>query len=232
MIEDLRSEGKLNANETYDAVMLKALLVHGASWFTAYSVYEKAFATSGQQHMTRAFAGRFLGYGEPDVARVTACTDQRVTLLGFGTLGDGEADVFSLPLPPSLSSSTEDRRLTVTLAWLSPINPNNQNYRGAHLWFDATENNDIAPSRREGDYHAVQRGTVQHEILEGQHAVPFQDGDSVALKVNCRSDAGKLEGSVRYCLAVTLEVREGTNIPIYNEVATRLAVRVPLQTRI
>ena len=152
--------------------------------------------------------------------------------LGFGELDDGEGAVFSLPLPPSLSAVHERRRLTVTLAWLSPVNSFRQAYRVAHLWFDPQ--NGIAPDRLFADHRAVQRGTLQHEVLEGDKATVFQDGDSIAIKVSCRADAGEIPAPIRYGLAITLEVVEGIQqrlvpLPIYEEVRDRLAIRVPVR---
>ena len=44
--------------------------------------------------------------------------------------------------------------------------------------------------RREVDWQAARRGTVQHEIFEGEMATPFeQDAESI-IQVNCRDDAG------------------------------------------
>ena len=69
---------------------------------------------------------------------------------------------------------------------------------------------------------------MQHEILEGQNAVVFQDGDVIRLKINCRAVGGRITEPVRYGLVVTLEVAEGIDIPIYQEVRDRLAVRVQI----
>ena len=57
----------------------------------------------------------------------------------------------------------------------------------------------------------------------------FQDGEDIAIKVNCRADAGNITDSIRYGLTVTLEVAEGIDIPIYQEVRNRLRIRVPVQ---
>jgi hypothetical protein len=156
-----------------------------------------------------------------------ACTDQRVTILGFGQLADGEGQEFLFPLPPSLSAVTQKRRLTITLAWLTPVNSKHQNYRVAHLWFDPKNN--LAPKRMCADHDAVQRGTVQHEVLEGNKAMDFQDGDAIVIKVNCRADADEIRENIQYSLAVTLEVSEGVNIPIYQEVSERLRIRIPVR---
>lgn len=83
--------------------------------------------------------------------RVLGCTDRCATLLGFGSLASGEAHVFSLPLPPDLSGQRGFRRLTITLAWLSPIAPSQHRYRKARLWFDSDADDSIGVARtREG----------------------------------------------------------------------------------
>ena len=106
-----------------------------------------------------------------------------------------------------------------------------QKYRIAQLWFDPKKTNNLATDRICADYRAAQRGTVQHEVLESAKAVDFQDGDAIAIKVNCRADAEDLPEPIRYALAVTLEVAEGIAIPVYQEVRDRLRIRVPIQGR-
>ncbi|WP_457653269.1 S8 family serine peptidase [Rhodocaloribacter sp.] len=228
VLEQLRTAYGVPA--AYDAVLLKTLLAHGASWGDAYAIYEAILKNNhGNSRTFKNYVGRFLGYGPADLARVAACTDQRVTVLGYGALEDGQAHVYRLPLPPSLSASTERRRLTVTLAWITPVNPARRGYRIAHLWFDPK--NGLAPTRLDADYHAVRRGTLQHEVREGHKAEPFQDGDAITLKVRCRADAGEIMEPVRYGLAVTLEVAEGVSLPIYQEVRDRLRVPVRIAGR-
>ena len=207
-----------------EVLLLKALLVHGASWGAASDRYRDVLRNRHNSRTFKDYVSRFFGYGVTNVGRVLASTDQRATAIGNGELGDGEADEFRLPLPPSLASRTEKRRLTITLAWFTPINSARQNYRVAHLWFDPK--NDVAPKRIDADHRATQRGTLQHEVLEGDAAVPFQDGDDIVIKVNCRADAGSIGEPIKYALAVTLEVAEGIDLPIYQEIRDRLAIRV------
>lgn len=229
LISQLREQPGARLPPEYEVVLLKTLLVHGADWGNGGPLYESILKNPRNSRVFRDYVGRFFGYGAADMTKVIACTDQRVTVLGIGELGDGEGQEFLFPLPPSLSAVTDKRRLTITLAWVTPVNCRRQNYRIAHLWFNPK--NHLATDRVCADHHAVQRGTVQHEVLEGAEAVDFQDGETIGIKVNCRADAGDIPESIRYGLAVTLEVAEGISIPIYQEVRDRLRIRVPIHRR-
>jgi len=77
-----------------------------------------------------------------------------------------------------------------------------------------------------------QRGTVQHEILDGEQATAFVDGQALSIQVNCRAQTGTLEEEIPYGLAVSLEVTEGIEIPIYDEIRERLRVGIPIEARI
>ena len=227
LIGELRDQPRNQVPMEYDIVLMKALLVHSANWEGAEEPYTDVLKTPDNSRTFKDYLGRFLGYGSANLAKVMTCTEQRVTVLGFGKLDDNEGAVFRFPLPPSLSAETVARRLTITLAWLSPTRGTRQNYRIAHLWFDSKY--ELAPKRKFADHRAVQRGTVQHEVLEGNKAMAFQDGKTIAIKVNCRADAEKIPDLIPYGLAVTLEVAESVALPIYEEVRERLAVRVPVQ---
>jgi hypothetical protein len=153
-----------------------------------------------------------------------------VVLIGAGALSEDLADVYAIPLPPSLSGEQIWRRLTVTLAWASPINPQHRAYRRAHLWFDVPKEV-LAVERANGQWQAVRRGTLQHEVLEGERIVAFADGDVLNIRVNCRADAGELEEEVPYALAVTLEAAPMVDVSIYDEVEARIRPRVAVAPR-
>ena len=76
------------------------------------------------------------------------------------------------------------------------------------------------------DWQHVQRGTVQQEVLEGNDAIAFADGDELVFKVNCAEDGGKLPVAVPFALCITLEVGEGVELPIYQEIRERVSTRV------
>ena len=50
------------------------------------------------------------------------------------------------------------------------------------------------------------RDTIEHEILEGEAAAAFLDGDQFASRVNCLADAGVLESIVRFTVCASCEV--------------------------
>lgn len=214
--------------EPFMVPLLKAMVVHGCSWDEIGSRLQTILETPDNRRQLKKWITQWLGYGVPDVTKVLDCTEQRASLLGFGQLDDEQAHVFNLPLPMSLGARREWRRLTVTLAWLSPIASSTQRYRTANLWFEVN-GGELAPERQNVDHNAVRRGTVQHEVFEGERAVPISNGDALSIKVNCRKDAAKINEPVFYGLVVSLEVAEGVDIAIYEEVRTQIAVPIQIQ---
>ncbi|UHM90810.1 hypothetical protein [Rahnella victoriana] len=84
------------------------------------------------------------------------------------------------------------------------------------------ERHSLKLKRTDTDHNQVHRGTVQHEIFEGTKEISaFQDGENIKLRVICKADAiTKLDEEIPYGLAVTLEVEEGVNINIYQQIRT------------
>jgi hypothetical protein len=225
VIEMLRAGNSDRLPERLDAVLLKALLVHGAEWGNLETQIINARPEIQDWRQRQSLVTRFIGYGLADIDRAIACTEQRATLIGAGELRDGEALEFRVPLPPSLNAQMVKRRLTITLAWMSPVNPRHAKYRAAHLWVKPP-NDGFNVSRMNCDWQRVQRGTVQHEVLEGESAIAFVDGANLVFKVNCAEDGGKLLALVPFALCVTLEVAEGIELPIYQEIQERVSTRV------
>lgn len=229
---EILAENEKSITARQEIALLKAMLVHGCSWGDIAERIDKALRhpdfTKKRSDYFKSHISRWLGYGVPQVSRVLNCSGQRATLLGYGELKNDEANLFQLPLPPSLSGIPTRRRLTVTLAWLSPISVSTQKYRTAQLWF-GLKNDAIANIRRDVDWNMVRRGTVQHEVFEKESAVPYPDDDILEIKVNCKNDAGKIESPVAYGLIVSLEVGEGTGLPVYNEVRNRIRSLVPVR---
>ncbi len=212
------------------AVWLKALLAHAAKWGPAGAILDQTLRTPENSRQFKEYVTRLLGYGIADPGRVSECTGCRVTALAGGMLQDDRAHIHRFPLPPSLSGNRCWRRLVITLAWITPINTLHQAWRRAALIFTPPKD-ELQVKRKEADWRAVQRGTLQHEVLEGEKAAVFIDGDNLGIEVSCRADAGVLEEAVPYALATTIEVAEEIGVDIYNEVRIRVeSARVRVAT--
>lgn len=211
-------------------VVVKALLIHSAKWGEDADLLGALFGPQGTgKHVERRDnIARFLGYGIPRVDEVLGCTENRATLAGYGTIGGGQTNIHRIPLPPSLERITDPRFLAITVAWISPTNPNHQEYRRAKLEVGTTDalRDALGVSRipRQPDGHSVVRGTVFHERYGGRRAVGFVDDGHLSLRVFCRERGGRLDQTVRYGVAVTIEAGEG--VPVYREVRSRLAAGV------
>ncbi len=234
VLQELRDEpgGRL-IDTVPEAVWLKLLLVHTAEWGPAFGILDRVLRNPDNSRKFKEYVTRLLGYGGLDFTRAVSCTASRATMLSGGSLRADEAHVHRIPLPPSLSGVNGRRRLTITLAWLTPVNPLRQEWRRAHLWFEPPQGDDdpLGVRRQQAEWRAVQRGTLQHEILEGHAATAFVDGQDVDVQVNCRADAGDLEDAIPYALAVSLEVAEEIRVPIYQEVRQRVHARVRIAPR-
>jgi len=214
-----------------DAVILKAALVHSARWGGARALVDDMHADIGQRR-SRALAGKLLGYGRSTPDRSLICDDHRVTVLGGGTIGKDGEHTYRFPLPSSLASRTTNRRITLTLAWLTPVNPQNRFYRRAALKLVPGGQAKALASRIEADSNDACRGTLQHEVLEGGQAVPYAPGAAIELAVTCREDAGPLEVALPYAIMASVEVPQEVGLPIYEEVRQALHVPVGVRTAV
>lgn len=211
----------------FRGVVVKALLVHRAKWGSRAEFLEKNYDPHGQGKHTerRDNIARLLGFGFPEIEEALSCAPNRATLVGYGRISAREANIHRVPLPPSLERVKESRTLTITVAWFSPVNCRHQAYRQAKLEVKPfQELKDIAGverlSSQQPTSNSIRRGTVLHTRYEGSHAISFIDDGHVKLCIHCREQAGGLDQSIRYGIAVTIEAGEG--IPVYEEVRARL----------
>lgn len=233
MLASLRDEEQQHIPDSLEAVIIKTLLIHGARQpETAKDQLVKALKNESNSRQFKEVVARYIGYGAPDVDRVLTCTDQRATILGFGEIAENEVHEYEFPLPPALSAQKLWRRLIVTLAWLSPINPDHRDLREAKLEMEpggsTWDNIPLKLKRQDSDHNQVLRGTVQHEVLDGKNLIAaYQDGETLRLRVVCKKDAtARLDEMIPYGLAVTLEVKEDVQIPIYQQVRARIRPQV------
>lgn len=212
------------------AVLLKTLLVHSAHWNGIDNIVKNICKKDCHWSEIKRITTKILGYGKPDFSKVLSCSNQQATIIYRASIDENEGHTYKFPLPPSLSGKKEWFRVIITLGWFSPINYEHSKYRRAKLWFDPSNDSnfcDVLGGKLIGvEKDRAQRGTVQHQIFENEQAQAFVDGDDLQIKINCKSeDNRKLQESIPYGLAITLEVKEGINIPVYQEVKSRIRVQ-------
>ena len=149
-------------------------------------------------------------------------------MLGWDSLECDHAHTYRVPLPPSLSGKKVKRRLHISLAWFTPINPRHKDYRRAFLWF-TPDKKPLALDKKDLDFESSRRGTVQHQIFEGEKSRAFSDGDDIAIKVSCVEDAGKFTEKIPYAIAVTLEIADPIDLRIFNEMQARIQLKVGIK---
>lgn len=225
MLKTLRSIPELNLPAAYEAIAIKAIVTHSCRWGDMGQDMKAKYVRQTPRKKGEETL-KVIGYGRP-VPNDILCTDQRVTLIGFGSLRQDQQMEFRFPLPPCLISQAVKKRLTITLAWFSPINPLGNSYRLAKLCFEPANYEDIANKRQDADNRSSQRGTVQHEVFTGQRAAVFEDGDELKILVKCKKEE-RLQESVRFVLMATLETAPSTGLHIYDEVRSRLRPQVQI----
>ena len=225
-----RDGGSMHADMQvqFRAVVVKALLVHRARWGGYGTFLDEHYGPHGRgKHPERRDnIARLLGHGFPKMDESLSCSPNRATFVGYGTISAGEANIHRIPLPQSLERVTEPRKITVTVAWFSPVNRRHRAYRRAKLEVspirDLKKTVGVNRSACQPSSHSAQRGTLWHAWYDGNKAVTFVDDGHVVFRICCRSQAGELDQSIHYGIAVTIEAGEG--IPVYDEVRARLAV--------
>lgn len=229
VLEDVfTSQAGNGVPDEFAAVIVKSMLVHGAEWNSdVASTIAEALEVSEKR------VSKWLGNGVPDVSRVMECAKNRATLIGYGNLTKDKAHVYKLPIPFDFVTGRYFRKLTVTLAYLSPVVPSKQKYRSAQLWF-TLNNNRLLSYRRNTDDKSVKRSTVQHEIFFDDRAVSWDPDDSIEIKVNCKDDAKSRFDPICYGILATFElaqeISDRLDIDVYSSVVTRIREAITIQT--
>ena len=112
--------------------------------------------------------------------------------VGFGDIGKDEGQLFHVPLPLDFSSRVVDRRLTVTLAYFTPIAFGRKNIDmrncGSTVWADKRA---FGATREYTDWNAIRRGTLQHQSFIGEGGLPWaEESDGIDILVSCAGANG------------------------------------------
>ncbi|MBL1277919.1 MAG: S8 family peptidase [Ectothiorhodospiraceae bacterium] len=178
----------------YENVILKALICHGASHTSNFARIEEVLKEPDNSQRFKSISPKYLGYGNVDEDRIHGCLDNQATIIQCGKIKQDDVHVYKFKLPDSLNAKPVNRRLIITLAWLSPINPRNMAYRMAHLFFEPVtgdkDDNHLDIQNREVDWQMVRNGTIQHEVLSGGRATAYASGTNLEIVIQCKGQAG------------------------------------------
>lgn len=230
-------EDSLRVPTEYLAVSAKALAIHSCKWSPAA---ERILEVVGPEDKSKWARRRLnvssgIGCGTPDFDKVVECARHRAVMLHWGRLSEEQTIVFRIPVPNELSGVAEARRVSITVAWLSPINPGRAQHRMARLeiapvdeskfWLGTSDTN--LPT---GD--SLENGTVSQVCLVGDNVVALAHEGGMAFRVNCRAQYDSLKVSIPYAVCVSLELGAGSPIDVYSQVRNalrqRVAARVPV----
>ena len=221
------------------ACMLKALVAHSSRWGDHGAELNAVLppqGNAGRERRKRAIS-RHLGYGVSDWSRILDAAGNRVTLLAEDVImirESGSRHTYRIPIPPEFGR-LDLRRVTLTLAWLTPLRPESVHYRAVVLdLVGAYGNTKIWPGMKRVTQPPVglsRKGTLLHVVYEGggrATALPDDATFELNVQASSRLQTGITTKPVPYALAVTLELTGSVESDIFTSIARRLrpAVRV------
>ncbi|ARO88915.1 hypothetical protein EBAPG3_014690 [Nitrosospira lacus] len=223
-------------NHALRATLLKALLVHTASWPPAASQLIKQVLgpSDNRQHVRQKDnIRRFLGFGLADPDAAVACTEDRATFWATGTLPREQAVTVQVPIPICINGQAKLHALHATLAWFTPVLPGRQSYRAVRLTL--TESDElfslrVDAAKAQPDQNQGRRGTVYSRRWEGAQAPVIGTNQVVTLTVRREPDQGPvIDEPIPFALAVTFAMPGVTQI--YEEVRARLSIAPRIDVR-
>jgi Subtilase family len=215
----------------YHPLLVRALLAHASGWGQWGAKLRQELGLDRQR--ARRHLTQLLGYGRLDTDRLGTAATNRAVLVAGGHIAREKRHTYEVPLPPSLRARAEWHRFTITLAYAVPTIGQLTRYRSAKVYFETPDTTLAAGDRIDCEHNSVRRGSLQHEIIEGNKAMVFGDGDNFPIHIECMDAAERLRAgkTVRYALVVSVEMAVETSITIHEEIRTRLRQQVRDRTR-
>ena len=214
----LQSIDKLGLPEDYEAIAIKGLFIHSCQW--EHLGLRLKEIIPHRRGKWREDVLKMIGYGEPDIRSIQTSTDERVVFVGCGAIFQNSQIEYRIPLPMSIVAQNVRKRLTITLSWVTPLI--NGKRRNSVLFFTPSGTTYIGV-RSNSDMYTSQRGTIQHEVFEGDNAASFVEGTDIVVSIIRKKSTDTQP--TKFFIAVTIEVAEGCGIQIYQEIAAKVAAQ-------
>lgn len=213
------------------AALIKAMLVHCASWRDAERFIRPIIDPHGTMHHEhwRRDVCRHLGYGFMDPDDAVACTADRATLWATGSLGPEAATVFDVPVPATLGAQADHREVRVTLAWMAPVRPGHVAYRAVKLRIAALgqaslNSAGIATTSGQPPNSQSEGGTIIHRRWCDAKIGDLSGGPTIPLQIQRENDTGiPIDEPVPFGVAVTIEMPGAAQI--YAEVRNQIILK-------
>jgi Subtilase family len=238
-LEDGYGETFLNLPHHQRAVLIKALLVHTASWPDDSAAVIKEIlgpADNRQSVRQKDNIRRFLGYGLVDADAALSCAEDRATFWAVGALGREKKCTVEVPIPACLGGKAQLHSMHATLAWFTPVLPGRQSYRSVKLSLLVPEDLSglrVEPTKIQPDINQSSRGTVFSRRWEGRRAPTIGANDTIEISIQREPDRGaKADEAAAFGLAVSIsmpgvvEVYDQARVRLGLPILTRPAVRV------
>ena len=219
------------------AALLKALLVHSATWRGSEAFIRPIVDPNLDLHHEhwRREVCRHLGYGFVDPEDAVACTADRATLWGTGTLASESSVTFDVHLPVAIAANAGPREVRATLAWFTPIRPGHLAYRAVKLKIASLQNPAIEAlgvrtSSQQPSNSQSESGTIVHRRWLDSRIGNFVAGATFSLQIQRERDQGTpIDEAIPFGLAVTLEMPGAATIyqEVHASIAVKPRVRVP-----
>lgn len=220
------------------AVLLKALLVHSASWRGSETFIRPLVDPNLDLHHEhwRREVCRYLGYGFVDPEDAVACAADRATLWATGTLAPASSITFDVHLPQAIAENAAPREVRATLAWFTPIRPGHLAYRAvklkiASLEHPAIEALGVSTTTQQPSNSQAESGTLVHRRWRDSRIGNFAPGATFPLQIQRERDQGiPIDEAIPFGLAVTLEMPGTATIyqDIHASIAIKPRVRIPV----
>lgn len=210
------------------AALLKALLVHAASWRGSEAFIRSIIdpnETLHHEHWRREVC-RHLGYGFVDPEDAVACADDRATMWATGVLASEGALTFDVPIPSALAESANIREVRATLAWFTPIRPGHLAYRAVKLKIASLQEDSrivagIDTTTGQPSNSQAESGTIVHRRWRGARIGSVA---TIPILVQRERDQGTpIDEAIPFGLAVTVEMPGA--VQVYDQVRASIQVQ-------
>ncbi|MGC5796396.1 S8 family peptidase [Sphingomonas sp. NFX23] len=216
---------------TERAALIKAMLVHCASWRDAEHFIRPIVDPHGTMHHEhwRREVCRHLGYGFMDPDDAVACAADRATLWATGSLAPEAAISFDVPVPATLGAQANHREVRVTLAWIAPVRPGHLTYRAVKLRIAALGKDDldsigVATTTGQPSNSQSEGGTIIHRRWCDAKVGDLSGGPTIPIQIQREKDQGlPIDEPVTFGLAVTIEMPG--ELQIYTEVRNQILLQ-------